>query len=389
MMKRVNSHGNSFVLYCFSDDTVSKVNTLSQFTSDCGNVVELDGTWEVALKDAYFGDVLQEDDDDDEDERVPDGNQNVQNKTNVVAQIDSESNLDSINIPESYDKQVISWEFLSELLVYNAKNANLYANKLYFDTYSNPSMDYTKFPQYGFRDGYYLKDFFEIPKEKDMFVKCVIRMRDFLSTEKKTYLKENFPNENKDIQTRQVIVKIPLGKDLTLRQIVQIIIRFITSHHAPYVFSTETVARRFRDLERSMVLNAVGMNDIIHNLLNSLFQMISGEVAKQTQNNHSKKNRFARSTNKIDQEADMQLAFIYCDIIRAQVVANNRSKLLALLPFHSKAAFQNVSKPSFCYLENFSFKCIRFEIRNYKGRLVNFKKSNHPTILILQFRKIS
>lgn len=85
-------------------------------------------------------------------------------------------------------------------------------------------------------------------------------------------------------------MKIPVEKEMTLLQIVQMIIRFVTSHHAPYIlFSKETVEREYRDLEKSMVLNAVGMNYIIHSLLNSLFQTISGEVANLNQYNYPKK----------------------------------------------------------------------------------------------------
>lgn len=382
-MNNTNSFLNSFVLYCFSDDNVSKVNTLSQFTCDCGSMMQLDGSWQVGLKDAYFGNVNDREDGDGNDD-------NDQEASPSSSPTQSESDVDSIIIPNSFNDQAVEIDFLSELLIQNSKNYKPYAAKTYFDKYSHDGMDYVKFPQYGFRDGYYAEDFIKTPSESDKSIKFIIKMIDFLTTEQVEHLKKYFSSDNMDLDTRQVVVKIPCGRELTLRQIVQIIIRVITAHHSPYVFSSDSTTRAFRDLERGNNLNAAGVDHIIHNFLNRFSEIISEKINAKVTAATAKKIPRNEPSSATLKEGDRQtkLAFIYSNVIEAQVVANNRSKLLALLPFSPRAAFHSVINITFSKLEKFSFKSISFEIRDYKGKLLDFQSSTHPTILVLQFRKI-
>lgn len=374
IMNRSNKNGNSFALYCFSDDSASKSNTLSQFTCDLGSVVELDGNWQVGLKDAYFGEVSPTDDDDDI----------------SSDDVSNENGPDSITLPTSLNDQTVSLDSLAELLVRNSKNFEIYQDPRYLDKYTGSSMDYTRFPQYGFREGIYKIDYVSSPRANEGKIQSVIQVKEFLTKEQIDKMMVDYSRDNEDLDARQVILKIPTGKSVTLIQIVQLIIRYITSRHAPYQFSNESATRAGRDLERSMLLNAQDVSNIVHNVLKHLYKLITKHVsAKQKILNDNKQQNRKLPMKVPEDEQQLQIAFLYSDIIVPNVVSNKRSKLLALLPFKYQAEFKSITNVTFSNLEKTSFRFITFELRNYRGRLINFKSSTHPTILVLQFKKMS
>lgn len=386
MKKARSPHGSNFVLYCFSDDGArSESNTLSQFTCECGSI-ELDGSWEVGIKDAFFNAAnLSEDDDDYTATTSSNGSDELMREGT------QQNNIDSITLPESLNNQVISLDFLCEILVKHSKNFQIYADREYFSKYNPPSMDYAKFPQYGFREGVYADDYTATPKDSDKSTKCILQVADYLTSDQKEHLKNTAAEANKDLDGRQVEIRIPLGRSITLKQVLQMTIRYITARHASYKYTNESAERQFRDLKRTMTLSGLGVNEIIHNNLSKFSGLILSFV--NAEKDLLEKNRRETLRHTVEQprtlniKSNQQLAFVYCDIIVAEVVSSKRSKLLALLPLTEESEYKRISNVSFAKLEKFSFSSISFEIRSYLGNFVNFHSSIHPNIIVLQFRR--
>lgn len=82
--------------------------------------------------------------------------------------------------------------------------------------------------------------------------------------------------------------------------------------------------------------------------------------------------------------------FVYCSLIQSQIVGGMRSKLMHIftLPGDERNFYNETrSMIDFIPIERKKVRNVSIQLRNHRGELINFRKSNFPNHITLVFRK--
>lgn len=84
---------------------------------------------------------------------------------------------------------------------------------------------------------------------------------------------------------------------------------------------------------------------------------------------------------------EKELVFVYCDIIKPQLIGDAYVKCLRIIQFPQKAAYHSFQTNYYLPVERTEFQVISVEITTKTGKLANLTASKKPTMLVLHFKK--
>lgn len=347
---------NSFIAHVFSNDsmTIHPRNTMSCFTSEFDKELDLgNDAWEVGIKKMSLSPANTT------------GEMHFKGRDLVLLP----------NEPRVFHDLLSFIDYALE----NSTDANLYTPS-YFSKYLDKGVLY----EFEVLDRFFHDDFVMVDEKNDTIVKVHYQMQQLLSENELNSLVH--PKHLDKINMKQKIftLQIPVNKaPFTFRQIIQL---FIRSFVYQYTGSGDksNFSRSF--LDAIVVYN--GYQEMMESLKNHRItgnKMVHLLIAKFVDGVKNSKN-FDSAVKTTFSE----MIFIYCDIIKSQLVGGKRAKLLLITPFvDSNVYFHvNYSKVEYIPVEKKKIKNLQFELRNENGEFIDFHGSSTPNHITLLFRRV-
>lgn len=93
------------------------------------------------------------------------------------------------------------------------------------------------------------------------------------------------------------------------------------------------------------------------------------------------------TANETKNPGGKELVFVYCDIIKPQLIGDAYVKCLRIIQFPEKTAYHNFQTIYYLPVEKTEFQVISVEITTKTGELAKLTASKKPTMLVLHFKK--
>lgn len=351
---------NQLIARVFSSDSMSvhPQNTLSSFISEIENEVNLgEGEWVVGIKQLFLNSV---------------------NHGTTMSKY--AKGRDVIIIP----KEVRTFSNLQDFIDYVIERA--IDPSIYIPSYFGKYLDKNILHQHDVFDDEFKDDFIPIDIIQDTLMTIEMKLEALLTPEELSEVREHNHDLEINLLKKVFNLKIPVNRQpFKLRAILQRIIRDLVLGYRGVDDSNEYVRRfatdlnaypDFQEMMHAIKFHQAKLNQITQRLVRNFVEGVQKSLK-----------RF--KPPKLDSNKQV---FIYCDIIKPQLLSGMRSRLLQLTPLeinHEKSFhYENFSNIEFVPVEKKRFKNIKFELRNEDGEFVNFHPSTTPNFITLIFRRL-
>lgn len=356
---------SKFVVTSFSSDSrdIHVDNDLNIWTTELSSEIDLSkDSWEVGIHQIFLNSIKTE----------------GEGSFNNIPKI-SNNATDIILLPQEHRE----FDKLQTFIDYVLENSNdpfLYDTENYFSQYIDENVKFT--PKV--LDNMFKHDFAEpFNEEKDLTIDVNFKI-DSLLDEGSINLIDHPPqwDEELDIRRKDVTLKLPVNKGpYRFSQIMQLMLRsFLHRYRGSFL--------REGDYEKSFLThNKRGLSEMAdlmekhregsflsHRLVEKIIKIIHENLK------HKKHNKF-----------NPQQVFVYCNLIHSQIVGGMRSKLLHIFTLSEpeKSFYSETHNMiAFIPIEPKKIRNVSIQMRNQKGELIKFKKSNFPNHITLVFRKV-
>lgn len=356
---------NKFTVTSFSSDSrdVHIDNELNSWTTEFNSEIDLGkGSWEMGIHQIFLNSIKSED----------------FNSSNNIPKIVN-NDTDIILLPKEHRE----FDKLQPFIDYVLENSNdpfLYDTETYFMPYNDESVKLT--PKV--LDVMFQQDFVEpFDEEKDISIDVNFKIDSLLDEDAINQI-DHPPHwdEELDIRKRDVTLKLPVNRGpYRFREVMQVMLRsFLHRYQGSFMREGDYEKsfmshnkKGFSEMANLMAKHKEVGSYLSHRLVEKVM-MIVHETLKQRKHFQMKPKQ----------------VFVYCSLIQSQIVGGMKSKLMHIfnLPDDERNFYnETLAMIDFIPIERRKVRNVSIQLRNHRGDLIKFRKSNFPNHITLVFRK--
>lgn len=353
-----------FTVTSFSSDSrdVHDDNDLNSWTTEFNTEIDLTkGSWEMGIHQIFLNSLKSEDMD--------------SNRIDKIGKNDT----DIILLPKEHREFDKLQPFIDYILD-NSNDPYLYDTETYFSSYNDENVQLS--PKV--LDVMFQQDFIEpFDESRDTSIDVNFRIDSLLDEDSINQI-DHPPHwdEELDIRKRDVTLKLPVNRGpYRFSQIMQVMLRsFLHRYRGSFLREGEYEKsflshnkKGFSEMATLMAKHKEVGSYLSHRLVEKVM-LIVHEILKQ-------RKHFKMKPKQV---------FVYCNLIQSQIVGGMRSKLMNIftLPEDERNFYnETCGMIDFIPIESRKVRNVSIQLRNHRGDLINFRKSNFPNHVTLVFRK--